>query len=116
MSNATNARALGIGAACLLAVLALLAARAPWASAGAPDPDGAGSAADAASCGPSPHESLDSAMDRAMENIRAAGRSGTQAETGFVVLNNRGYNYGPPPGVQLDAHLFEREAAGSALP
>jgi len=115
MSNATNAHALRIGTACLLAVLALLATRAPWASANAPQGDA--TSADADQCGPSGDVTLDTAMSEAMEQIRQTrGRAGAEAESEYVVLNNRGYNYGPPPGVRFDAHLFERESVGSAQP
>jgi len=30
-----------------------------------------------------------------------------------VVLNNRGYNYGPPPGVSIDSLLLELESKTS---
>jgi hypothetical protein len=31
-----------------------------------------------------------------------AARGESDAQRGIVVLNNRGFNYGPPPGFQLD--------------
>jgi hypothetical protein len=116
MNHATNSRALRVGAVCLLAVLALLLLRAPWVSAGAA-PGEEGGAEEAGTCGAGPTTTMDQAMAEAMARVREAkGQPGTDAESGYVVLNNRGYNYGPPPGVQLDAHLFEREGAGQRQP
>ena len=98
MAHTTSPRALRIGSACLLAVLALLVARAQFASAGAAGAPGA--AANAGQCGGggSPAQAMDAAVAEAME-AGPPGR-GDSADSGWVVLNNRGYNYGPPPGVQ----------------
>jgi hypothetical protein len=71
MSDVASSRALRVGAACILGVLGLLAARAHFASA-----------------------------DAAQPGVT-------------VVLNNRGYNYGPPPAPRIDAQLFAGEQAGA---
>jgi hypothetical protein len=48
-------------------------------------------------------------MARALEQIRL--EQGAEDDSGYVVLNNRGFNYGDPPGVGFDSNLIEREAA-----
>lgn len=106
MDHSTHSRAPRIGAACLLAVFALLVARAHWASAGGA---GEASANDAATCGGSrmnPVEAMQIAVDEAMEQTRRDQATAAADPSGWVVLNNRGYNYGPPNPIRLDPELF----------
>src|SRR5262245_42198161 len=112
MDHAINARAARIGAACLLAVLALLLARAPLASAGAP----ADLPQDAASCGPreSPVAAMDAAVAEAMERTREEQGAAEADPSGWVVLNNRGYNYGPPHQVRIDPDVFQAQDPADA--
>lgn len=42
-------------------------------------------------------------------SVRAAAPTGETQR--FVVLNNRGYNYGPPPGVAVDTIMADVEAS-----
>jgi hypothetical protein len=109
MDHATRTRALGIGAACLLAVFALLVMRAPWATAGAAA-DAAGTPAEAATCGgsqlESPAEAMDIAVAETMEETRRKQAEAEADPSGWVVLNNRGYNYGPPHPVRIDPDIF----------
>jgi len=46
---------------------------------------------------------LDEVVGEFLEELRRehAGQ-GSEQTNGVVMLNNRGYNYGPPPGIQLD--------------
>ena len=115
MSDAVNSRALRIGAACLFAVLGLLVARAHFVSANAAR-DGA--AAEAPQCGASGGpEAFDATVAEAMERVRQEHeQAGAGADSGWVVLNNRGYNYGPAPGPRVDSQLFAGEQAGAAQP
>ena len=118
MDQATNARALGIGAACLLAVFALLVMRAPWASAGGADASAATPQEAAATCGgaqlENPVEAMDIAVAEAMEETRRK-QAETEADpSGWVVLNNRGYNYGPPHPVRIDADIFRQGEPAAA--
>ena len=115
MDHATNARALQIGAACLLAVFALLVMRAPWASAGAGDP--ADEQAEAATCESRP-ENPAAEMELVVREIMEQTRR-EQAEAGvdrsaWVALNNRGYNYGPPHPVRIDPEIFLEQAPAEA--
>jgi len=90
------------GRACVLAALALLSpgihvahagdagpAAAPTASATAPAVPPASPAADAPAW---PFVHVDD-----VENARRPGVSGVEVAPGVVVLNTRGFNYGPPP-------------------
>ncbi len=107
--SAANRR---ITAACLLAgvaLLAALAARSPWASAQASEPGQALASEDAAQCRAAAAPSADAEIVALMQqDLRAAQRQPAAPGSDFVVLNNRGYNYGPPPGVRFDALLPER--------
>lgn len=117
MSDASSGRALRIGAAFLCAVLGLLAARAHFASADAA-PTGAGPAGEAPVCsaGAGPAD-FDATVTAAMEAARQEqAASGADADSGWVVLNNRGYNYGPAPGPRIDAQLFAGEQASAGRP
>lgn len=102
--NAQSKRAQWIGAACLAAVLALVLAREPWARAG--EPPGAATP-DAPQCGGnrgSVDTQVQQLMAGEMEGLRAEqGQAGQDDSSGWVVLNNRGYNYGPAAGPQFDA-------------
>jgi hypothetical protein len=114
MSDVASSRALRVGAACILGVLGLLAARAHFASADAAQP-GATTAAESAQCGAAAGaEAFDATVAEAMEQVRREqAAAGPDADSGWVVLNNRGYNYGPPPAPRIDAQLFAGEQAGA---
>ena len=96
-----------IGAASVVAGLVLSAALAvssPWASAESGAPVEATSA-DAAQCGgPIELPSPDAEILELMQQDLDAGRQqpGATPESDYVVLNGRGYNYGPPPGVSFE--------------
>jgi hypothetical protein len=104
----TRKRAQWIGGACLLVALALVAVRAPWAGA---EP---AASADAPSCGAGSKGSVDAQvqtlMSETMRDLSQQQAAGAADDSGWVVLNNRGYNYGPAPGPQFDA-LFGDVAA-----
>jgi hypothetical protein len=107
MRAAANRR---IAAACLLAgaaLLAALAARSPWASA---QPGEALASEDAAQCRATAAPSADAEIVALMQQDLLAAQQRPEPAPGsnVVVLNNRGYNYGPPPGVRFDALLPER--------
>jgi hypothetical protein len=110
MDHATNARALRIGAACLLAVFALLVMRAPWASAGSGDP--ADEQLEGATCDSAlenPVEAMQIAVAETMEQTRREQAEAGLDPSAWVVLNNRGYNYGPPHPVRIDPEIFLEE-------
>jgi len=75
-------------------------------------------AAEQAEASPAPQCALDQAptadaeVRRFLNDLRAenAVRSGP-GHPGIVVLNNRGFNYGPPRGIELD--LLRAEAAAA---
>lgn len=117
MDHATNTRALRIGGACLLAVLALLVVRAPWASAGSGDP-AADAQPEAATCGDSalgnPVEAMQIAVAETMELTRREQAEAGLDPSAWVVLNNRGYNYGPPHPVRIDPEIFLEEGPAEA--
>lgn len=115
MDPATNTRALRIGAACLLAVFALLVMRAPWASAGAGDP--ADEQAEAATCGSgleNPAAEMELTVAEIMEQTRREQAEAEVDPSAWVVLNNRGYNYGPPHPVRIDPEIFLEEGSAEA--
>jgi hypothetical protein len=104
MGDARSRRAQWIGGACLLAVAGLVAVRGT--SAG----ESTAPAPDAPQCGASAEASVDAQVDvlmsRAMQDLREQREAaGLPAESDWVVLNNRGFNYGPPPGPRFDALL-----------
>jgi hypothetical protein len=104
MSRAMKRR---MGAASLvvgIALLAALAIRSPWASAQTAVED-AQPSADAAQCGggPAVFASPDTEILTLMQQDLANVQPETDPGSDYVVLNNRGYNYGPPPGVRFDA-------------
>ena len=107
MDPATHARASWVAAAGLLAVLALVVMRGTWASAGASE---IGAAQEAATCGGSrlanPAAAMEIAVAEAMEETRRQQAEAAADPSAWVVLNNRGYNYGPPHPVRIDADVF----------
>ncbi|HXK23926.1 MAG TPA: hypothetical protein VMS55_14755 [Myxococcota bacterium] len=106
MSQNSNRVALRIGAACLLAVIALLVARAHQAG----EPKTEGAAAEASQCGGgSSPEAMSAALEDAKEQARQQQGASGADDSGWVVLNNRGYNYGTGPDVAFDMRLFEHE-------
>jgi hypothetical protein len=106
MRQISNRAVMSISAACLLAVLALVVARAPWA--GEPQ---AGAPAEASQCGGgSSPEAMDAALADAKDQARQQLAASGQGDSGWVVLNNRGYNYGAGPDIRVDMRLFEQEA------
>ena len=112
-----NARAPWIGAACLLAVVAVLVARAPWASAGAAD-EVSQAQPEAAVCGGEAARNAVGAMqiavEETMEQMRKEQAQAEADPSAWVVLNNRGYNYGPPHPVRIDPDLFLGEQPADA--
>jgi len=113
MSRTTSRCFTAAGILAVAALLAGLAARPPWASAQAGEAPGS---ADAAQCGPAEAPSADAEIAALMQqDLRAAQQqaAGSLEGSGVVVLNNRGYNYGPPPGVRLDALLPGRGTKAS---
>jgi hypothetical protein len=110
MDPTTNARARWLASACLLAVFGLLVARAPWASAGAAD--AGAQAPDAATCEGGPAAAVNAvtgmqiAVEETMQRMREEQAQVEADPSGWVVLNNRGYNYGPPHPVGIDPELF----------
>ena len=104
MPQISNRAALRISVACLLAVLALVVARAHYAGESQPEP------AMASQCGSaSTPEAMDAALEDAKEQARQQQAASGQGDSGLVVLNNRGYNYGAAPDVAFDLRLFEQE-------
>jgi len=104
MSQNSNRVALRISAACLLAVLALVVARARWAG------ESQAAAPAAAQCGGgSSPEAMDAAVEDAKEQARQERAASGQEDSDWVVLNNRGYNYGTAPDVRVDLRLFQHE-------
>jgi hypothetical protein len=109
MSRTTNRR---ITAAALLAgavLLAALAARPPWASAQSGEAgEVLASGDDVIQCEPAGAPSPDAEIVALMQQDLLAAQQrprGPSEGSDVVVLNNRGYNYGPPPGVRFDALL-----------
>lgn len=113
MSQETRTRALWITAACLgvaLVTLLAIAWRTPSAVA---DEAQAAQVADASCTGKL--EPTAPAVEELMQQvIEQRERNGVVEGADFVVLNNRGYNYGPPPGVEFDSLLGDvaAESAG----
>jgi hypothetical protein len=105
MSEMTNRVTLRISAACLLAVLALVVARAHQAG----EPQGDTPAAASQCGGGSSPEAMDAALADAKDQARQEQAASGQDDSGWVVLNNRGYNYGPGPDVRVDLRLFQHE-------
>ena len=106
MSQKANRVALRISAACLCAVLALVVARAHFAG---ESQDAAPATASQCGGGSSP-EAMEAALADAKEQARQErAASGQPDDSGWVVLNNRGYNYGPGPDVRVDLRLFQHE-------
>jgi hypothetical protein len=53
---------------------------------------------------------MDAALADAKEQARQEqAASGQPGDAGWVVLNNRGYNYGTGPDIAVDMRLFEHE-------
>jgi hypothetical protein len=105
MSKNSNRIALRISAACLFAVLALVVARAHQAD----EPQDAAPAAASQCGGGSSPEAMDAALADARDQARQEQAASGQDGSGWVVLNNRGYNYGPAPDVRVDLRLFQHE-------
>ena len=55
-----------------------------------------------------PAASIDAEIEAAIEQLRLQQADQNASDSDLVVLNNRGYNYGPPRGIQLDAIQAER--------
>jgi hypothetical protein len=104
MSQNSNRVAMRISVACLCAVLALVVARAHWAG----EPQNAAPAAASCGGGSSP-EAMEAALEDAKEQARQEQAASGQDDAGWVVLNNRGYNYGTAPDVRVDLRLFQHE-------
>jgi hypothetical protein len=115
MDHATKASAARIGAACLLAVFGLLVMRVGWAPAGAAD----GASPEAATCEANrvanPAADMELTLAQMMERALLEHAEPAVDPSGWVVLNNRGYNYGPPHPVRIDPELFV-EASPAAEP
>jgi len=105
MSQNSNRVALRISAACLFAVLALVVARAHWAG----EPQAAAPAAASQCGGGSSPEAMAAALEDAKEQARQEQAASGRDDSGWVVLNNRGYNYGAGPDVAVDLRLFQQE-------
>lgn len=108
MSRAMSWRITAAGLLVGAILLAVLAARPPWASAQASQAGELPATQDAAQCGPSETPSADAEILALMQQDLLAAQQrppGPVGGSGAVVLNNRGYNYGPPPGVRFDALL-----------
>ncbi|HVN37268.1 MAG TPA: hypothetical protein VMW19_03725 [Myxococcota bacterium] len=106
MRQISNRAALRISAACLFAVLALVVARAHWAGESQPEP---AAASQCGGGGGSTPEAMDAALADAKEQALQQQAASGQGDSGWVVLNNRGYNYGAAPDVAFDLRLFEQE-------
>jgi hypothetical protein len=108
MSRTTSRRITAAGLLAGAVLLAALAARPPWASAQASQADEVPATEDAAQCGPAETPSPDAEILALMQQDLLAAQQrppGAVEGSDVVVLNNRGYNYGPPPGVRFDALL-----------
>jgi hypothetical protein len=114
MDLATKARAAQIGAACLLAVFALLVMRVSWAPADARH----AASPEAAMCEgnrlASPAADMELTLAQMMERARQEHAEAAVDPSGWVVLNNRGYNYGPPHPVRIDPELFVEPSPAGA--
>jgi len=111
MSRTTSRWITAAGLLAGVVVLAVLATRPPWASAQASEAGEVLVSEDAGQCGPDEAPSPDAEIAALIQqDLRAAQQRepGPSEGTDVVVLNNRGYNYGPPPGVRFDALLPER--------
>jgi hypothetical protein len=97
----------GSVAAAIVAVLAGIGAGVAW-QPWAPARAGETAIEEAAQCGATP-ASVDAEIQARIEQEVQAAQQQADADAGggWVVLNNRGYSYAPPPGVQLDPLLFE---------
>ena len=51
---------------------------------------------------------MDAEIEAVIERLRLQQADQNASDGDTVVLNNRGYNYGPPRGIQLDAIQAER--------
>jgi len=115
MSRTTRRRftAAGLLAGAVLGVA--LAAKPPWASAQSSDASEGMASEDAAQCGTTDALSADAAMAQVQQDLLAAQQGQPESDEGsdYVVLNNRGYNYGPPPGIRIDSLLLELESKTS---
>jgi hypothetical protein len=86
-------------AAAPLSFGAALAIGTPWSSAVAePLSSSEGSVCEAAE----PQDVNAEAAELMRRIVEAQAGQNPATESDFVVLNNRGYNYGPPPGVRFD--------------
>jgi hypothetical protein len=109
MRQISNRALMSISAVCLLAVLAIVVARAPWAG----ERQQGAAPAEASQCGAgSSPEAMDAALADAQEQARQQLAASGQDDSGWVVLNNRGYNYGSGPDIRVDLRLFEQERQG----
>jgi hypothetical protein len=115
MNRTTRRRftAAGLLAGAVLGIA--VAAKPPWASAESSDAGEAMASEDAAQCGTSDAVSADAAIAQIQQDLLAAQPGEPEADdgSGYVVLNNRGYNYGPPPGVRIDSMPPELESKTS---
>jgi hypothetical protein len=55
-----------------------------------------------------PAASMDAEIEAMVEQLRRQQADRNASDGDLVVLNNHGYNYGPPRGIQLDAIQAER--------
>lgn len=114
MQWTTDVRARWLGGAFLLATLGalvLLAARTPGASA-----DAAGGTAEAPICDAGDAHAVDTNGQIAdvLQQTRIQLEQSGASDGETIVLNNRGYNYGPAPGVEFDALLGDVAAQSAA--
>ena len=116
MSEAADPRARRIRSVVVLAALGglvVLAVSLPWGTAGrATAGDPARSAQDPAalSCQDEPQDTR-AAMSGLVRDMKEQIARDNPAGSEWVVLNNRGFNYGPPPEVDIDPFVGPRAPA-----
>jgi hypothetical protein len=108
MQTTTEVRARWLGGAFLCATLmglVMLASRSPVASAADADP-----AVDAALLCEADAHAVDAnaEIDQMLQDVRMRLEQEGAVDGEAIVLNNRGYNYGPTPSVRIDSFLAER--------
>jgi len=91
--------------AAALAAAAVLAGTASWAA------DGAGSESVGSCQAGAEMGDMNGQVAEIIHQLVERERQNPREDSGFVVLNNRGYNYGPPPSVRFDPIGLERAPA-----
>lgn len=117
MQRPVGRRATWLGAACVAAALAALAAGAlprarAVAAAGAGAAERPGQAA--ATCEPPEPAVTDADLAGLLQRLRED-RRGDASRSDLVVLDNRGYHYGLPPQVRFDPLLAGRPSNANGL-